>query len=144
MQTKLFAITTIILVVMHNLAAILNWYDSISWFDSLIHAIAGFWVLNALLLLEKSYPQFIALKGTKIADALTLLGLFALIAILWEFFEFGLDVISLIRNGIPIETQPTRTDVLADLFFGLIGACIGTILAYFRPKKDPSVPSPRT
>ncbi len=59
----------------------------------------------------------------------------ALIATLWEFYEFGLDWYYQSRGLARSWHQPSLADTMMDLFLGLVGAAVSTLTLRTRSKK---------
>lgn len=92
------------------------WYYSISWFDMLMHFLGGFWVGLFFLYVFYDKNQF---SKKLLAVILGVL----LIGVLWEVFEFFLNVIAHDTFSI--------ADTLSDIFFDLVGGFLA-IFFYFK------------
>jgi len=93
------------------------WYYSIWWFDILMHFSGGFWV--GLFFLYVFYDKYSALK-----KFLFVISCVLLIGILWEFFEFFMNLIS---------TEVfSLSDTALDVFFDLFG---GTFAIFYFSKR---------
>jgi len=92
-----------------------------------MHATGGFWIgLFAIFLVKNiSYPYVIAFW--------LVLGLVAIVGILWEFFEFGMSQIGL-ELGRAAFIQPGLEDTLGDLLADLLGGAAAFIL--FQRRKE--------
>jgi len=115
------------ITLLHLVGFFLYWYWLWDSFDVILHFLGGGWV--GLVFLYYFPPL-----RNKLVRAINLFGFVALVAVLWEFFEVGMEL-AFGNNpftGIPGLAQ----DTMADLFLGLLGAGVVTILyfALFRNK----------
>ncbi len=114
-----------LIFLLHILASIFGWYDSIKYFDSFHHFLGGAWIF---LLAAFYWFRFgLATEGNKKDSFIFLLfgvSLACLFGALWEFFEFGLDQYSLIKYGVLGGNQAGLQDTMSDLFFDILGAII--------------------
>lgn len=95
-------------------------YESYPWVDIPMHFMGGFSAAISLLgfgsyLMERKLMG----KLDKVALFFFAISMVALIAVLWEFMEFGLDFI------VDFKTQLSLKDTIGDLFMGLIGGVFG-------------------
>jgi hypothetical protein len=98
------------------------WFPRLVWLDEVLHFIAGAWV--ALLwwhmLGRRSFDMIKESVQHKAVFILLTLSFVALIGVLWEFFEFGLDAVVMARYGFPLN-QPSIGDTLSDLLLDILG-----------------------
>ena len=88
------------------------------WYDVAAHFAGGAWVMSlAFLLKNKLGIENSNLKG--FALFVTMLGIVALVGVLWEFFEFVLD--RYITMAKLTYLPNVFEDTLADLFWDLTG-----------------------
>ncbi len=105
----------------------LNIYDLYTWFDILMHLLGGFAVgVSYSLILRRGF--FGPLK--KIQIFLIMISFVALTAVLWEFWEFSVDL------AFGQAWQRGLADTMADLFFGLIGGIFASIIGRGRTHKS--------
>ena len=110
----------------------LNIYEHVPWFDFPEHFAGGLvtaWTLYRLYLIGQNNWKFtIQPQGLLY---LFLIGMTALVAVLWEFHEFAHDV--LFPNLPPY--QLGQWDTMHDLFMGILGATVWCIRLHFAPRK---------
>ncbi len=110
---------------LHILASVFGWYDSIKYFDSFHHFLGGAWIF-----LFSAYYWFrfgVNIENgfyKKITFLFLGISLACLFGVLWEFFEFGLDQYSLLKYGVLGGNQANLQDTMSDLFFDILGAVI--------------------
>ena len=91
-------------------------YQMWKWFDIPMHILGGAAVTYSFILVLRKLNKKIIIKE-RLFEVLILIGLFALVAIFWEFYEFIMHIfLSLEQN--------TLEDTLSDFAFGLIGGLI--------------------
>ena len=91
------------------------WYYSIWWLDMLMHFLGGFWV--GLFFVYVFYN-----KNTFSKQLLAVIFCVLLFGILWEFFEFFMNVIA--HDSFDI------LDTLSDIFFDLAGGFSAIFYCY--------------
>ena len=136
MKTRIFALITLVLVGIHNGASIFGWYESMPWFDYIPHFFAGFWLIFAIILLSERYRLLDISMFKPITAIIILVSIVMFFGVLWEFFEYGLDAVSFSQKGEIFEIQPTREDILTDLFFDLLGASSAVLLLVLVRRKN--------
>lgn len=94
-----------------------HWDYSISWFDELMHLLAGFWI-------GLFFIYFFSRKNPASSSILTVLFWVLFVGILWEFFEYFLIVIS--------HDSFNLVDTLSDILFDLAGGYLALIFCYNR------------
>lgn len=119
------------MVVVYLLNRLFGWaYDYWPDLDIPMHVLGGFlaaalgiaaWVeWRRRLNVKNMPPEAIALFAICFA---------ALIAVTWEFYEFGMDVWRAGAGDILVgRMQPSLPDTMKDLANGLVGACIAVIV----------------
>ncbi len=110
----------------------LDWYKLIAPYDKIVHTLSG--VLTAfgareLIDQASGKPDQLWFK------ALFSIGFVALVAVLWECYEFSYDQIT--GGHMQELIKPGLEDTMYDIIVALIGGVIGTVLA-FPPKKSQS------
>jgi len=111
-----------------------------------MHFLGGFWLAMVFLyfnpdfkidppgILRKQNPKFIKLPNYLIVGIMTL-GFVILIGVLWEFFEFGYDVL-ISSKGYFAAAQQGVADTMSDLFFDLLGGLAFLIICKFYINKE--------
>lgn len=104
------------------LGSIVNLYDKISYYDTIMHTLSGvFEAYIAIYIINKS--------NNKLQDIIFILGFVSLISLGWEIFEF---TSSNLLGTDPQKVELTGvTDTMKDLIVALLGGIV-TILFYRR------------
>lgn len=99
-------------------------------YDALIHFLGGMIEAVFILWLAKKFPKFNFLQKNFWKNAVILIALIALLSVGWEFVEFGYDHVrmDILHQDLLYPTnrlrQPSNSDTMGDLFFGLFGAAV--------------------
>ncbi len=114
-----------------DILGIILLYQAIVWYDILLHGLSGVWIgFAAWVWLHCSHNE---LHSHRSADAFFILGVVALVGVLWEFFEFSIDTLVASVWDIPM-LQGGTTDTMSDLFMDLLGG-VGVIIFRFTHKR---------
>lgn len=121
----------IVILAFHFFANLFNWYNTIWWLDILMHLVGGGWVALT------AYHLLFAGEKSRLASSferfVLVIGLVALIGVLWEFYEYLSDVYLLKVHPLTSAPNPRLLpDTLKDLFNDLVG---GAIVAFFSLRK---------
>ncbi|HDH31450.1 MAG TPA: hypothetical protein ENH26_01605 [Candidatus Wolfebacteria bacterium] len=134
MTSNRFVIILLILIFFLHTVAIINfWYWTFWWFDIVMHFLGGFWVASLFFNLNSKLnflPNNLTINNSIIKNLTIIvlsLGFVALIAVLWEFFEFFYDVFISVK-GYPWVAQQGMSDTMTDLFLGFLGGFVATII----------------
>ncbi|HBB56591.1 TPA: hypothetical protein DEW47_01765 [Patescibacteria group bacterium] len=131
---KLTVLFILGLFVLHAVATYTSLYWRILWFDTPMHFLGGFVVgLGAVwwmffrdkFSLPKNLPWFYSL--------ILILGVVALVGVLWEFYEFAVDRFITRKEYINL-TQGGIIDNMKDLFMDLSGGLL-VVLAFLHERK---------
>lgn len=116
----------ILIFIVHGWALSSSAYFYIWWLDSALHFSGGFW-LAALAI-------FILISREKIYSSehplflfLVVISFVALMGVLWEFSEYGLDLL-FERAGEAAALQQGFKDTMSDLFFDLAGGFLTQLI----------------
>lgn len=101
------------------LAEKFHWYFSIWYFDMIMHFLGGFWVGFFFLYTFLAKDPVLPTAGLFLKIILSTLA----IGILWEFYEYFLNVVSF--------TSFDFKDTLSDIFFDLLGS-FASIFYFFK------------
>ena len=101
-----------------------NAYILYPWLDMPTHFCGGL-AITWFYLAAAEHAQALAGTIPKLARLLTSLGLTAITAVLWEFFEYSSDVLLHTKMNLGV------SDTLSDLFFGLLGGAVMVGIAAF-------------
>ncbi len=104
-------------------AKVFNAYIAYPWLDIPTH-FAGGLAISYFFLHAVFYSQPVVGAIPKLVQRLLVLGLTAITAVAWEFFEYACDVMLGTKMNLGV------ADTLADLFFGLLGAVVVISFAY--------------
>lgn len=109
-------------------------------FDALVHFLAGILFITFVLWLFHKYPKLNLLHGDFWKNAIILLAIVALLGVTWEIMEFSADHIrmNILHENLTHPNhlaQPSNSDTMGDLTFGLLGAALSIgMLRLFDPK----------
>lgn len=129
---RVFSIAIIVSVI-HIFALLFGLYQSVSWFDSLMHFLGGaamgvVAVQGWDILLAKSHGTF---SIPFIIKVVAIIGFVAIISIAWEWMEFVIDnFIPSVRERIGLSQASVR-DTMADFFFDLLGGGVVLLASLF-------------
>lgn len=137
---KLIIILLVFILAFHILATVNSWYWIFHGIDIPMHILGGAWLAMIFFYFVKPKLQITnkeLLIGILLAVAFAGLG-----GILWEFFEFFLDlfikkIVSFgwIYKVVPAGPIQLYRDTLKDLLDDLLGGLFFSLFYYFRPKK---------
>src|SRR3989338_311161 len=97
------------------------------WFDILTHAMGGATIgILGIALHQWAEQRYGIIKRPWWWSAIIILGFVALIAILWEVYEYLLDIWVLMPQGLA-KSQPSLRDTIGDLVMGLLGGLIAIL-----------------
>ena len=97
------------------------------WFDILTHAMGGAMIgILGIALHQWAEQRYGIIKRPWWWSAIIILGFVALIAILWEVYEYLLDIWVLMPQGLA-KSQPSLRDTIGDLVTGLLGGLIAIL-----------------
>jgi hypothetical protein len=129
MRLKYFAaIASILILAIHGAGMFLNYYVIFADYDMLAHFMGGVWVASAFLAVINQYPK-LKPNGGALVNIIITAAVTALVAVLWEFFEFYTNIL----GNLPPNAY---TDTLSDLFIGILGSVIAGVIAFFVLKRD--------
>jgi len=119
---KIF-IFPILVLAFHMLIVPLNFYVFYPWIDIPMHFLGGLSVcLSYLALLKEARKEKYLGEMKKFVLFVFIISMVAITAVLWEFFEFSIDLI------FKTQAQGGLADTMSDLFFGLVGGITGFFL----------------
>ena len=125
MDKILLAVISLILGT-HGLATVRNWYVAYPWIDNPLHIAGGIFI--GLLFYYLFFVRHRVFAMTSFLPVITLgLGFVALFGVLWEFYEFFLDVWFFHAHPLLGEPGYILFDTLKDLMNDLIGGFLALI-----------------
>lgn len=136
--SKIIVLFLLAIIAMHAVAVYFSLYWIVWWFDNVMHFLGGIW-MSFFAVWFLYFSGKMNLNGSSIFSAIIIiLGITALGAVLWEFFEFSFDKIILgrIEDGVKLAgpAQLGVADTMSDLFFGLLGGLAGGLF-FIKNKK---------
>ncbi len=130
---KKFALSLFAIFVLNALANYFFWYQSLPWFDQMMHFFGG--VSGGLFLIWFLYKKYGLLREQKAFVKIILINslLFLVAAGLWEVMEYSMQDFFDIGNALA-----DKFDSINDLIFGLVGNFLALVY-YFSKKLNPNV-----
>lgn len=118
-------VSFLVILALYILALLFGWFETITWFDILMHFLGGAWVAYLFFLLLG--PFFAESYHMREWGKLLIISLsfVSLVGVLWEFFEFG------VTEVFGIYLQGSLPDTMGDLFFDLVGGFIVSLAVLF-------------
>ena len=121
---KIFSPPIAVLVI-HFFILFIGVYNVYPDVDIPAHFMGGFSAAWSFVLLFKfAYEEKLIGEMNPLVFFVFVVSLVSLTAVLWEFFEFGLDTF------FNLHTQLSLRDTMGDLFFGLVGGVCGFLYIY--------------
>ncbi len=101
-------------------------------YDALTHFVCGIVVAVGLAWLAGRHPRAKIFGPSRLKNFLTILAVAALVGMLWEVFEFGFDHFRSIVLHMNLyhpnqAAQPSNSDTVGDMLFGLLGSIFGSM-----------------
>lgn len=120
MNTKRFpahlAALVILIAILHIVATTYSWYWRLPPLDMFMHTLGGLWISGVVLwILSRSKSEEESYK--KINSVAVILGVI-LIGLLWEGFEFAIDMYT---NARGYDVVDGMSDLVMDIIGGLLG-----------------------
>ena len=118
-------VSFLVILILYILALALGWFETIEWFDILMHFLGGGWVAYVFFLLFRSFfaeNYHIREWGKLLIIALSFV---SFIGVLWEFFEFG------VTEVFGVYLQGSLPDTMGDLCVDLIGGLVVSLFILF-------------
>lgn len=108
------------------LGSVMEFYAKISWFDTFTHLLSGiFFSIISLLFIDMDKIK-IPKKG--LFFIIYVLGFTMLTASLWEFFEFGMDVLT--KSNLQHSIETGVKDTMVDMIAAFLGSTL--YITYYR------------
>lgn len=123
----------VLILLLYIVGLVFDLFYITPWYDIPMHLLGGFWV-GLIFAVSLGYffdNDNIFQNHVERLKVITLIAAFScLVGVFWEFFEFGLNYLSLISQ------QQGLADTLGDLFMDIIGgAAAGFLLLFARKDK---------
>ncbi|PIR69237.1 MAG: hypothetical protein COU47_04015 [Candidatus Niyogibacteria bacterium CG10_big_fil_rev_8_21_14_0_10_46_36] len=129
-----FLLTSLVIILgVHIFALLTSLYYILPWFDIAVHGMGGFWAASFIY-----YLLFYTYRGSVrmpcfIAFVVIVSGT-ALVGVLWEFFEFAMDIINIPFLGIGLSGKAVLVDTLLDLLMDIAGGSLAGMLLLWLKK----------
>ncbi|MDO8536705.1 MAG: hypothetical protein Q7R94_00455 [bacterium] len=132
---KIILLAFIIIIAIHIAGNFFGWYEAVPWLDIPMHIAGGAWV-GLLFFYVFGVRKKIFNSGNNFYFLICGLGFAALIGVLWEFYEFAMDIL-IWKSYTPWATPGhIHFDTLIDLFNDLIGAFVAIVLLLIFSRKN--------
>jgi len=110
----------VLVLTLHVFLYLLGIYESYTWMDIPMHFLGGFSAaFTYMFLIDILRHENLMGKMHFLVYFIFVISLVSLTAVLWEFFEFSLDMLFEAYN------QKGLGDTLGDILIGLIGGIVG-------------------
>jgi len=109
------------------LGNIFEWNWKLEFYDSALHFLGGIWIAALFFYIICTRVEFEVEKIPIFLLGLLSIGVVAIVAIGWEWFEFLFDAIFNISTTLNL-MQPGLPDTMYDLFFGIFGGTLYSFL----------------
>jgi hypothetical protein len=118
-------LSTLLITLTFSLGSVFKLFSKISWYDELVHFLAGVWVAILIIWISEKIklPLFFK-KLLREKFALTIIISTLIVGLIWELFEFGLIQYLLNTYEYQAGLQPSNLDTLSDLLMDIAGAGI--------------------
>lgn len=129
MSLSKFSVSTLfIIVVIYFFSVFGTLFISAPWIDIPLHFLGGVWVASIFLWLSPeikfSKPKFFVNKLSPfVINVLFIIAFTVLVGVLWEFFEFSLDILMVFRGYSEI-FQGDLVDTMGDLLMDILGGLV--------------------
>ena len=136
-KSQLTLFFSLLAIFVANTAALVaGWYRIYPWYDIPMHMAGGAWIAYALVYLaEERYPALQNHKWTFFAIG------FVAVAVLWEVFEYSLDIFLVGKYTITTIPWSVIRDTLGDLVNDTLGASVVWYARYSGKRIAASAPS---
>lgn len=125
---KPLLVSTLLVIALYIAASTLGLFEQLSWYDEIVHFIAGAWGGIIIIWTYSKYKNKIPFYNKfKSAPLITVTLLMILVGIGWELFEFSFVEYVKITYDHRLGLQPTHFDTFTDLILDGLG---GWLSAY--------------
>lgn len=108
------------------IGCVCNLYNTVSWYDIFVHFLSGIFTF----VLATIIFRLISKDNNKLLKILFSLGMVALIAIMWEVFEFSVD--SLIHTNLQHNQDTGVIDTMQDMIVAMLGGLISSTYMWIK------------
>lgn len=125
---KSLLISTLLVIILYSIGSFLGLFKGLSWYDEIVHFVAGGWGGIILIWIYVKYENKIPFyKKFKKSPLITITLLMILVGVGWELFELGLVEYAKTAYNHRLGLQPTHFDTFTDLVLDGLG---GWLAAY--------------
>ena len=110
------------------IGCVCNLYNNISWYDIFAHFTSGAFTFVLAIIIYNHISK--NNSNNKMLKVLFCLGVVALIAILWEVFEFSIDTI--INTNLQHNQDTGVVDTMQDMIVALMGGVMSSLYIIFK------------
>ncbi len=103
------------------LGCVINLYNNVAWYDLFVHFLSGIFAFLLGYIILKQLNS----KDSKIIKIIFCLGFAALVAVLWEIFEFGAD--NILGVDLQHHLDTGVYDTMEDMIVATVGSFVGMI-----------------
>ncbi|MEK6955636.1 MAG: hypothetical protein AABW52_03175 [Nanoarchaeota archaeon] len=128
---KIFILPITILILNSISSNVFNMYNLYEWFDIPMHFFGGVTIGIAYTLFIKLIERNNFLKTeNKLLFFFIVISMIGLTTVIWEFLEFSLDQL------FGTIMQPSLKDTMADLFLGITGGSLSSLITMIFSKQE--------
>ena len=113
------------------LGCVVNLYNILSWYDLFVHFLSGIFTFVLGIIVLKRINSYD--KDNKILNVVFALGVVAIIAILWEIFEFSAD--NILKVNLQHNLDTGVNDTMGDMIVASLGGFIGMLFYLINANK---------
>ncbi|MBI4116725.1 hypothetical protein HY449_03190 [Candidatus Pacearchaeota archaeon] len=121
-----FFMYPILLFLWNVIITLLGFYDSFPWLDIPMHFLGGIAVGYSFFLTLNYLQERENFQNKKIYTAVFGIALVSLIAVFWEFYEFGMDYF------FGLNYQLSVADTMLDFFLGILGGAFVNMILFLK------------
>lgn len=108
------------------LGEIADFYNMFWWWDLILHFVASVGITMILFIFLLIYFRHVELKAAALFATFLAVGSSIFVAVLWEIYEFLIDLI--METNTPM--QPSNMDTMTDLIVAVAGAMLVGVFGY--------------
>jgi len=139
------AVGLVAIVAFHFFALLSFLYWKFLWLDTVMHFAGGAWAGGFFFWMRRRFPAYFGEPARTAGAVLQALAMVALVGVVWEFYEFGMDLI--LQGGVStyeLLGQQGVADTMGDLFFDLLGGlAAAAVFVHYNSSERNTPPSSR-
>ncbi len=109
------------------IGCVCNLYNTVSWYDVFVHFLSGMFTFVLATIIYRIISNN---NNNKLLKILFCLGVVAIIAIMWEVFEFSID--SLAHTNLQHNQDTGVIDTMQDMIVAMLGGIISAIYTWIK------------